>query len=581
MPLLHGVLHVEVFAARDLPAGDPPPPGCSCLLPCWSAACGPADADAYLSLGVGPASRLRTRVLNNQSNPTWNEKHRVLVADDAEYLTVAVKDLDWAANDTLGQVLIPVAELLGGKAWDRWADLATEADQPVVGMNGRRSAVHLSVRFEPASGALAGPVPHVYFPLRGGNRVTLYHDAMCTPGPVEGIALDGGGLYSESSCWDDMHAAISEAKRLIWITGWSVWTDTLLRRPPAAEEASPPLGDLLVRKANEGVRVLLLVWDDATNNAGLHAGLMGTHDEKTAKFFKDTEVECVLCPRLAGEDESLRKRIEAGNTFTHHQKTVVVDAPIPGAAPGAGPSRRVLAFVGGLDLTNGRYDDPGHPLFGTTGPGGPHAADVYQNCIEGFDASKPGPREPWHDIHARVEGPAALDVAANFMERWFKQGGLRNAHKLHFLDKADDLLLPQALRDFAAKRARLRGVGQIAARVAQRAHVTAERVQERVERVQGRAERAHAKVASRLHRCEGPGANGGGARPAAGVCRGSAARAGRRGLGRAAVPNDQRLRRGRLPRHRPGRLRGRPDRVEGQDRGRVDPRCLRAPNKGG
>lgn len=56
-------------------------------------------------------------------------------------------------------------------------------------------------------------VPHTYFPLRDGNRVTLYHDSVCTPGPVEGISLAGGGLYSEASCWDDLYAAIKTAKR--------------------------------------------------------------------------------------------------------------------------------------------------------------------------------------------------------------------------------------------------------------------------------------------------------------------------------------------------------------------------------
>ena len=31
-----------------------------------------------------------------------------------------------------------------------------------------------------------------------------------------------------------------------------------------------------------------------------------------------------------------------------------------------------------------------------------------------------GPRQPWHDIHSKVEGPIAYDVFLNFYERWTK-----------------------------------------------------------------------------------------------------------------------------------------------------------------
>ena len=30
------------------------------------------------------------------------------------------------------------------------------------------------------------------------------------------------------------------------------------------------------------------------------------------------------------------------------------------------------------------------------------------------------PREPWHDLHSRIEGPAAYDVLSNFEERWLR-----------------------------------------------------------------------------------------------------------------------------------------------------------------
>jgi hypothetical protein len=93
------------------------------------------------------------------------------------------------------------------------------------------------------------------------------------------------------------------------------------------------------------------------------------------------------------------QKFSTGNMFTHHQKTIILDSPMPsssnstpaaaaaaaGAAAGppdcdpatlehlstpkkrdgakggafsekSGSGRRVVAFIGGLDLTDGRYD---------------------------------------------------------------------------------------------------------------------------------------------------------------------------------------------------------------------------------
>lgn len=43
--------------------------------------------------------------------------------------------------------------------------------------------------------------------------------------------------------------------------------------------------------------------------------------------------------------------------FTHHQKCVLVDTQAPGN------NRKITAFIGGLDLCDGRYDTPEHRLF--------------------------------------------------------------------------------------------------------------------------------------------------------------------------------------------------------------------------
>lgn len=48
---------------------------------------------------------------------------------------------------------------------------------------------------------------------------------------------------------------------------------------------------------------------------------------------------------------------EVGTIYTHHQKTVIVDADA------GNYKRKITAFVGGLDLCKGRYDTPHHPVL--------------------------------------------------------------------------------------------------------------------------------------------------------------------------------------------------------------------------
>ncbi|XP_022861987.1 phospholipase D gamma 1-like, partial [Olea europaea var. sylvestris] len=40
------------------------------------------------------------------------------------------------------------------------------------------------------------------------------------------------------------------------------------------------------------------------------------------------------------------------------------------------------------------------------------------------------PREPWHDLHCRIDGPAAYDVLTNFEERWLKASNPHGVQKL-------------------------------------------------------------------------------------------------------------------------------------------------------
>ncbi|KAJ4874113.1 Phospholipase D delta [Raphanus sativus] len=138
-------------------------------------------------------------------------------------------------------------------------------------------------------------------------------------------------------------------------------------------------------------------------------GVMGTHDEETRKFFKNSSVKCILSPRYASNKLGLVKQKVVGTLFTHHQKCVLVDTQT------AGSNRKVTAFIGGIDLCDGRYDTPEHRIL--------HDLDtVFKDDFHNptFPSGTMAPRQPWHDMHCRIDGPAAYDVLINFEQRWRK-----------------------------------------------------------------------------------------------------------------------------------------------------------------
>ena len=157
----------------------------------------------------------------------------------------------------------------------------------------------------------------------------------------------------------------------------------------------------------------MLVWNEATST-DLLEGQMGTHDEDTRRYFEDSNVDCILAGRQ--QSDGVLANTFSSTCYTHHQKTVICDAEDEETG-----KRRIIAFIGGLDITDGRYDTCEFPLFKTIST--LHSGDFYSNCVVGV-TSETGPREPWHDNHAKVEGPAAIDIKHNFEERWKKQADI-------------------------------------------------------------------------------------------------------------------------------------------------------------
>ena len=99
------------------------------------------------------------------------------------------------------------------------------------------------------------------------------------------------GPLIPKSCWRDVYDTIMEAEQLICITGWSVWHELKLFRGDDEQIDKRTLGQILVNKANMGTKVFVMVWDEATTGQGnvlSKVVTMGTHDEETYNFFKDT-----------------------------------------------------------------------------------------------------------------------------------------------------------------------------------------------------------------------------------------------------------------------------------------------------
>ncbi|KAG5132910.1 hypothetical protein JHK82_024098 [Glycine max] len=152
-----------------------------------------------------------------------------------------------------------------------------------------------------------------YFPVRYGGSMMLYQDAHVPDSMLPKVELEDWVMFEHGKCWEDICHAILEAHDLVYIVDWSIYHKVKLVREPTKPLPSGGnfnLGELL--KVQEGLRVLLLVWDDKTSHS---------------KFGINTVV---------------------GTLFTHHQKCVIVDTQAHGN------NRKITAFIGGLDLCDGR-----------------------------------------------------------------------------------------------------------------------------------------------------------------------------------------------------------------------------------
>eukprot|EP00170_Pyropia_yezoensis_P004259 contig_17468_g4270 len=439
MPLLHGTLDIHIRSGRSI--WDPSTRSARQRLAARLS--GPAPPCPYVTVSVGPRRLVKTATVDDGVAPVWNTTAQAPVADEVTELDFRVKGagssggvlgvVGGGAALALGRAAIPVARLMAEGCVSGELALGGKRDA-VFGAGGGgshkvRGWITVSVTYTPCSyateedGRRSMAVPRCFFPLRSGPSagvVRLYQDAHVHAGTLPPV-VNGHGVpvVTGRTAWVDLWAALDAARVVIYIAGWAVDANLqLVREAPSSGVGLPDetLGELLKRKAAAGVRVAIMVWNELASVAGVSDGLMGTGDEALVAYFRGSQVAAVGVSRRDDGTSGVLGGLAVGGLWTHHQKTVVVDSPPPPRHPPSTP--HLTAFLGGLDLTTGRWDSPQHSLFRTKTTY--HAADFHQACLLGASPAY-SPREPWHDIHASVSGAPAVDVMANFCARWATQ----------------------------------------------------------------------------------------------------------------------------------------------------------------
>lgn len=268
--LLHGILDIYIQEAKHLPNMD-------AISSMFNSKCGGRSkkntSDPYVAVKISKATIARTFVIPDSENPKWMQQFNVLVAHYASELFFLIKDSDVVGSEIIGVVGIPVDQIWWGKKYEGTFPILNASGKPC-----RKGAV-LTASIQYTSNDKIplyhdnvglGPdypgVPGTYFPLRKGGKVSLYQDAHVPDSLLPTVKLDNDIDYVHGKCWRDIFSAIGNATRLIYITGWSVVHRVRLVRDDDSITGSS-LGELLKIKSQEGVRVLLLVWDDPTSTS--------------------------------------------------------------------------------------------------------------------------------------------------------------------------------------------------------------------------------------------------------------------------------------------------------------------------
>ncbi|KAG7238013.1 hypothetical protein INR49_031367 [Caranx melampygus] len=132
---------------------------------------------------------------------------------------------------------------------------------------------------------------------------------------------------------EDVADALEEAKEEIFITDWWLSPEIFLKRP-VVEGNRWRLDCILKRKAQQGVRIFVMLYKEVELALGINSGY-----SKRTLMHLHPNIKVMRHPDHVSSSVYL---------WAHHEKIVVIDQSV--------------AFVGGIDLAYGRWDDREHRM---------------------------------------------------------------------------------------------------------------------------------------------------------------------------------------------------------------------------
>lgn len=221
--------------------------------------------------------------------------------------------------------------------------------------------------------------------------------------------------------------AILAAEHDIFITDWQMSPFIFMKRPEnGVTSLEWRLDKILLKKAEEGIHIyILLYWE---TKLAMYLG-----SDVVQEVLKHKNIEVLRHPSYSTLFEHPTTLLR----WSHHEKIVVID--------------RKIAFVGGIDLSFGRWDTHNHLLaddyplhpclldgencdqsdvnsatkryrrwvgqdYGNTFLGGTRSE--YNKPLKDYIDRREIPRMPWHDVACSFDGAAASDVANHFIRRY-------------------------------------------------------------------------------------------------------------------------------------------------------------------